>query len=66
MPWLIRFLKFFRIIQIIFSADAYEAGALIVATGRSDFPNQVNNSLVFPGLFRALIDTRAKYVKLIE
>jgi malate dehydrogenase (oxaloacetate-decarboxylating) len=47
---------------LIHRADAYEAGALIVATGRSDFPNQVNNSLVFPGLFRALIDTRAKYV----
>ena len=43
----------------IFPDDAYEAGAYIVATGRSDFPNQINNSLVFPGLFRATIDTRA-------
>ena len=43
----------------IFPKDAFEAGAYIVATGRSDFPNQINNSLVFPGLFRATIDTRA-------
>lgn len=35
---------------------AYEAGAYIVATGRSDFPNQINNSLVFPGLFKAMLD----------
>ena len=43
----------------IFPDEAYEAGAFIVATGRSDFPNQINNSLVFPGLFRATVDTRA-------
>ena len=43
----------------IFPNDALEAGAYIVATGRSDFPNQINNSVVFPGLFRATIDTRA-------
>ena len=43
----------------IFPDAAYEAGAYIVATGRSDFPNQINNSVVFPGLFRATIDTRA-------
>ena len=43
----------------IFPDEAYEAGAYIVATGRSDFPNQINNSVVFPGLFRATIDTRA-------
>lgn len=42
--------------------DAKEAGARIVATGRSDFPNQVNNSLVFPGLFRAVFDARAKKI----
>lgn len=35
---------------------AYEAGAAVVATGRSDFPNQVNNALVFPGVFRGAID----------
>ena len=43
----------------IFPDDAKEAGAYIVATGRSDFPNQINNSVVFPGLFRATVDTRA-------
>ena len=43
----------------IFPQDAHEAGAYIVASGRSDFPNQINNSLVFPGLFRATIDSRA-------
>lgn len=36
--------------------DAMQAGAAIVATGRSDYPNQVNNSLVFPGLFRGALD----------
>jgi len=41
---------------------ALEAGAKIVATGRSDFPNQVNNSLLFPGMFRGLLDCRAKGV----
>ena len=39
--------------------DAKNAGAAIVATGRSDFPNQVNNSLGFPGLFRGALDVRA-------
>ncbi|MBE0461031.1 MAG: NADP-dependent malic enzyme [Candidatus Aminicenantes bacterium] len=39
--------------------EAKEAGARIVATGRSDFPNQVNNSLGFPGIFRGALDTRA-------
>jgi malate dehydrogenase (oxaloacetate-decarboxylating) len=43
----------------IFPWDAKEAGARIVATGRSDFPNQVNNSLCFPGLFRGTLDVRA-------
>jgi malate dehydrogenase (oxaloacetate-decarboxylating) len=36
--------------------DAYAAGAKVVATGRSDYPNQVNNSLVFPGFFRGALD----------
>lgn len=44
--------------------DAIEAGAFIVATGRSDFNNQVNNSLAFPGIFRGAIDTRAKEINL--
>jgi malate dehydrogenase (oxaloacetate-decarboxylating) len=39
---------------------AREAGALVVATGRSDFPNQVNNSLAFPGVFRGALDAKAR------
>ncbi|MCK9375260.1 MAG: NADP-dependent malic enzyme [Syntrophobacterales bacterium] len=39
---------------------AWEAGALVVATGRSDFPNQVNNCLAFPGIFRGALDIRAR------
>jgi malate dehydrogenase (oxaloacetate-decarboxylating) len=42
--------------------EAQEAGARIVATGRSDFPNQVNNSLVFPGIFRGALDVRARTI----
>ena len=42
--------------------EAKEAGARIVATGRSDFPNQLNNSLVFPGLFRGALDVRARSI----
>jgi malate dehydrogenase (oxaloacetate-decarboxylating) len=41
---------------------ARAAGARIVATGRSDFPNQVNNSLVFPGIFRGVLDVRARTI----
>lgn len=39
---------------------AKDAGALIIATGRSDYPNQVNNALAFPGLFRGALDNRIK------
>ncbi|MGD8330068.1 MAG: NADP-dependent malic enzyme [Acidobacteriota bacterium] len=42
--------------------DAKEAGAAVVATGRSDFPNQVNNSLGFPGIFRGTLDVRASNI----
>jgi len=42
--------------------DAKEAGAKVVATGRSDFPNQVNNSLGFPGIFRGALDVHAKTI----
>lgn len=42
--------------------EAGDAGARIVATGRSDFPNQVNNSLVFPGIFRGVLDSRARKI----
>ena len=39
--------------------DAKKAGIAVIATGRSDFPNQVNNSLGFPGIFRGALDCRA-------
>jgi len=42
--------------------EAKEAGAAVVATGRSDLPNQVNNSLAFPGIFRGVLDVRAKTI----
>ncbi len=42
--------------------EAKEAGARIVATGRSDFPNQINNSLGFPAIFRGVLDVRARTV----
>lgn len=42
--------------------EAKAAGAAIVATGRSDFPNQVNNALVFPGVFRGALDNRVRYI----
>ena len=44
----------------IWPAEAKAAGAAVVATGRSDFPNQVNNSLVFPAVFRGILDARAR------
>ncbi len=43
----------------IFPADAVAAGAAVVGTGRSDFPNQINNVLGFPGIFRGALDVRA-------
>ena len=42
--------------------EAKEAGARIMATGRSDFPNQVNNSIGFPGIFRGTLDVKAKTI----
>ncbi|CAM4195873.1 MAG: NADP-dependent malic enzyme [Paenibacillus macerans] len=44
----------------IMPEDAYQGGARIVATGRSDFPNQINNLLVFPGIFRGALEARAR------
>ena len=41
---------------------AKEAGAYIVATGRSDFPNQINNLLVFPGIFKGALEARARHI----
>ncbi len=42
--------------------EAREAGAMVVATGRSDFANQLNNSLCFPGMFRGVLDVRARSI----
>ncbi|PLX19498.1 MAG: NAD-dependent malic enzyme [Candidatus Muiribacterium halophilum] len=46
----------------IMPAVAYDGGAFLVATGRSDFDNQVNNALVFPGLFRGVLDNGIKNI----
>jgi malate dehydrogenase (oxaloacetate-decarboxylating) len=46
----------------IMPQEAKEAGALVVGTGRSDFPNQVNNVLAFPGIFRGALDVQAKEI----
>lgn len=46
----------------IMPEEALEAGAYIVGTGRSDYPNQINNVLAFPGLFRGALDARAKNI----
>ena len=42
----------------IMPEDAKAAGVAVMATGRSDFPNQVNNALAFPGIFRGALDNR--------
>jgi malate dehydrogenase (oxaloacetate-decarboxylating) len=46
----------------IYPEDAKKAGAIIVATGRSDFPNQVNNALAFPGIFRGALDNKVTMI----
>ena len=46
----------------IMPTDALAAGAAIVGTGRSDFKNQINNVLAFPGIFRGALDCRAKEI----
>ena len=46
----------------IFPAEAKKGGAKVVATGRSDFPNQINNALVFPGIFRGALDTKTRFI----
>jgi malate dehydrogenase (oxaloacetate-decarboxylating) len=48
----------------IMPEEAIEAGAKVVATGRSDYPNQVNNVLGFPGIFRGALDTRANRINI--
>lgn len=46
----------------IYPEEAKEAGAAVVATGRSDFPNQVNNALAFPGIFRGALDNQVEKI----
>lgn len=46
--------------EILPPLDVLKAGTRIAASGRSDFPNQINNAVVFPSVLRALLDTRAK------
>jgi malate dehydrogenase (oxaloacetate-decarboxylating) len=46
----------------IMPLEAKKGGAKIVATGRSDFPNQINNMLVFPGIFRGALDSRTRFI----
>lgn len=46
----------------IMPGDAQAAGAAVIATGRSDFPNQVNNALAFPGIFRGALDNNVKQI----
>ncbi len=46
----------------VYPDEAKQAGALVVATGRSDFPNQVNNALAFPGIFRGALDNRVEKI----
>lgn len=46
----------------IYPEEALEAGAAVVGTGRSDYPNQVNNLLAFPGIFRGALDAKAKNI----
>ena len=46
----------------ILPEEAKAAGAAVIGTGRSDYPNQVNNVLAFPGIFRGALDARAKRI----
>lgn len=46
----------------IMPLEAKRAGAMVIATGRSDFPNQINNVLAYPGIFKGVIETRAKEI----
>lgn len=46
----------------IMPVEAKKAGAAVIATGRSDFPNQINNVLAFPGIFRGALDKRIRYI----
>ena len=46
----------------IYPEEAYEAGAAIVGTGRSDYPHQINNLLAFPGIFRGVLDAKTQHI----
>lgn len=46
----------------IYPEEAYEAAAAIVGTGRSDYPNQINNLLAFPGIFRGVLDAKTQHI----
>ena len=46
----------------ILPEEAKKGGAMVIATGRSDYPNQINNALVFPGLFRGALDKGVKKI----
>src|SRR5690242_18190497 len=46
----------------ILPADAKAAGAAVIATGRSDYPNQVNNAIAFPGIFRGALDNHVRQI----
>jgi malate dehydrogenase (oxaloacetate-decarboxylating) len=46
----------------IMPSEAKKAGAAVIATGRSDFPNQVNNALAFPGIFRGALDNKVNKI----
>jgi malate dehydrogenase (oxaloacetate-decarboxylating) len=46
----------------IMPEEAKNGGAAVIATGRSDYPNQINNSLAFPGVFRGAIDNRVRKI----
>lgn len=46
----------------IYPEEAYEADAAIVGTGRSDYPNQINNLLAFPGIFRGVLDAKTQHI----
>ena len=48
----------------IYPEEALAAGAAVVGTGRSDFANQINNLLAFPGIFRGILDAKTKYISM--
>jgi len=51
-----------NLVPEILPEESIKAGAKIVATGRGDYPNQVNNSLIFPGVFRGVLDIGANKI----